>query len=336
MLKIEHYFEAFLIIFLIGLFGVLIHPYIISIFMASAIVFLIYPFFKAILGKVKNRSFASLIVTLIVMIFIIAPLYIVSLTLISQSSLLVQTGQNTLDTVDLGWCTFDFCSNIEKNLRFVDLKIDNLTGLVADYLSNSSYSLFDSLSTFFFNVFIFILSLFFFLKDGEKFVTYMRRIIPMKDSYKDSLFLRFKDVSMAVFGNNILVAIIQGSLVGIGFLIFGISSPFFWAVIASFLALLPFLGAAIVWAPAAIFMILSGNYISGILLFVYGFFIVGLADNVARPLLLRKKIEVHPLLIFLSIFGGIEVFGFLTGIFLGPIIISLLISVLQLYKLEFY
>ena len=162
---------------------------------------------------------------------------------------------------------------------------------------------------------------------------YIKRIIPMKTQYKTALFIRFEDVISAVFVNNILVAIMQGTLVGMGFWGFGIPSPIFWGAIAAFFALIPIIGPPIVWVPGVIYLFLMGNYYPALGLIIFGL-IIGISDNIVRPILLKKKIEVHPFLILLSILGGLEVFGFL-GIFMGPIIISLLVSVMHLYKLDF-
>ncbi len=156
----------------------------------------------------------------------------------------------------------------------------------------------------------------------------------MKNEYKNALFIRFREVTMAVFVDSILIAIIQGTLVGLGFALFGISSPIFWGVIASFFALVPMIGSTVIWIPAVIYLFFINNIYMAIGLAIYCVVIVGFSDNVIHPILLKQKISVHPFLILISILGGIEIFGFI-GIFLGPIIISLLISVLNLYGLEF-
>jgi len=194
--------------------------------------------------------------------------------------------------------------------------------------------IFSSISKIFVNLFIFILALFFLLKDGENFLRYFKRLIPMKNEYKNALFLRFKDVSEAVFKDTILVAMIQGILVGIGFYLFNFSSSIFWGVIAAFFALIPLIGTAIIWLPAVVYLFLNDQLLFSILFLLYGTIIVGLSDNILRPFMLKGKIKVHPFIILISILGGLEVFGFL-GIFVGPVIISLLISVFQLYKLDF-
>jgi predicted PurR-regulated permease PerM len=183
---------------------------------------------------------------------------------------------------------------------------------------------------------MFVLGYFFFLRDGDELMRYIKRILPLQSSHKEALLLRFRDVTLAVFVDNLFVAFLQGSLVGLGFWIFGLQAPIFWGVIAMFFALIPFIGTSVVWLPAALYLALTGKWITAVLLTLYGMIVVGLSDNVTRPLLLKGKIQVHPFLILLSILGGIEVFGVFMGLFIGPMIVSFLISVIQLYQLDYY
>ncbi len=334
MYKIENYFEAFLIIFLIFIFIFMVKSFLISLLFASTLVFLTYKFYLQILSKVKNENLASTIVLIIVLLIIVLPLYITTIELIDQTTYLMNNQNTFLDKVNLDSCSLDVCTKLKENLDDIDLSSNAILLKIGNYFINSSSVFFGSVSKLVINLFIFVLAFFFLLKDGEKFMRYIKRIIPMKNEYKNALFIRFRDVSSAIFINIILIAFIQGALVGIGFWFFDLPSPLFWTVIASFFALIPILGAPVVWIPAAIYLFFVKGYLYGIALTLYGIIIIGLSDNLLRPILLKKKMEIHPFLIILSIMGGLEVFGFF-GIFLGPILISLLVSVIQLYNLDF-
>lgn len=334
MLRIESYFETFLIIFLISLFLLLLKDFLVSILFAATLVFLSYKPYKYLVEKTRSKTVPALFVLFLIMTMILLPSYLVMISLINQTPVILKDGGEILEKISIDNCNYAVCRNIENNFNHVDFSIENIFRKVGSYISNSATNIFDSLTALIINIFVFILAFFFLLKDGDEFARYLKRIIPMKLSYKDALFLKFRDVTEAVFINTILIAIIQGILLGIGFWIFGISSPIFWSVIASFFALIPVLGAPVVWVPVVIYQIAIGDYLTGILLALYCATIVGFSDNLLRPILLRKRMKVHSFLIFLSILGGLNLFGFV-GIFLGPIIISLLISVLQLYKLDF-
>ena len=334
MKNVENYFEAFLIITLIMMFLFLIKDFLVSILFASTLVFLTYNFYQKILAKTKSEDLSAFLVLFVVLLSIVLPLYVVTVELIDQTTYLMSNQEAFLEKIDLDYCSLEVCSKIKENIDTMNFDSNTILLKLGNYFINSASVFFGSVSKLLINLFIFILAFFYLLKDGEKFMKYVKRIIPMKNEYKHALFLKFRTVTSAVFINVLLIAFIQGALVGLGFWVFGLPSPLFWGVIATFFALIPVVGAAVVWVPAAIYLFVFNSYFLGIAMAVYGVVVVSLSDNLLRPELLKNKIEVHPFLILLSIIGAIEVFGFL-GVFLGPIFISLLVSILHLYNLDF-
>ncbi len=266
---------------------------------------------------------------------VLLPIYFVSISLVKESDDLIKSGGELFENLNLENCEYALCIKLREYEPYINLNIEKVLTKSTDYLVGSFNFIFSSISKLLVNLTIFVLAFFFLLKDGDKLVTYIRRIIPMKNDYKNALFLRFREVSLEVFVDSIFIAIFQGTLLGIGFYFFDLSSPLFWGVIASLFALIPIIGTAIVWVPAALYIIfVESNPISGIAFTIYCMLIVGLSDNVLRMIRMSKKTKIHPFLIFISILGGIEIFGFF-GLFLGPIIVSMLISVLNLYNLDF-
>lgn len=333
--KLEGYFEFFLITSLLILCFLLIKNFIFSLLFASALVFFTYPYYKSLCEKTGGKVIPALFVEFLMLSLIVLPIYIISVNIFNQSGLILNNGIHLLSSIDLESCASSTCATIQNNLGFFDGSIESVLRKFNGFFTDSGFNLFSSITNFFISFLIFILAYFFLLKDGDKFVAYVKKLIPMKSTYKDALFIKFKDVTLAVFVNTILVAFIQGSLVGFGFWIIGIDGFLFWGLVASFAALVPYLGPSIIWGPVALYMLFTGNYFAGGFLALYGAFVVGLSDNFLRPFLLRKKTQVHPFLILLSILGGMQLFGFLLGIFLGPIIISLLVAILHLYELDF-
>ncbi len=334
MLKAENYFEVFIIIILLSLFLYLIQGFVLALFFAATLVFIFYKPYKLLATKTHSEIVSALFIMFITISLVILPIYLVSNSLIKQTQTLVRDGTDIYNNIDIENCNTNICQKIKNNLKFIDFKIENLILKAGQFLINSYSSIFSSITHFFINLFIFLLAYYYLLIDGEKFLQYVKKITPMKDEYKEKLFQRFKNVSLTVFIDSILVAIMQGVLVGIGFWLFGFKSAIFWGTIASFFALIPIIGPGIIWVPAVIYLFSTKNYIYAILFLTYGLIIISLSDNVIRAMLIRNKIKVHSFLILISILGGLQIFGFL-GIFLGPIIISLLISVFDLYKLDF-
>lgn len=338
MLKVEGYFEAFIILFLLGLFFYMLFDYIMPLLFAVALVFLFYKPYQFCVKHTKSEVLSALLMLILLILLIFVPFYWLVTSLVSETTVLVNSGSDFVDNFDLNSCGgYDFCMIVEENLYLVQKVFDSFVSNLGGYLTKT-FGIFlsgiGSLFSFILYFVIFLLSFFFLLKDGHKFLRILRRIVPMKNEYKDALFLNFKNMTQAVFVGSIFIAFMQGALVGIGFFFAGLGSPFFWGLIASFMALLPFLGAALIWMPGAIYAFFAINPISGIGLFMYGFLIISTSDNLVRPILMSTKVKVNEFLVFLSILGGMNTFGFL-GLFLGPIIVSLLISVINLYKLDF-
>jgi predicted PurR-regulated permease PerM len=334
MIKAENYFEVFLIIFFLSLFIYIIKEFLFAIFLAITLVFIFYKPNRLLTKLIRIRSISAIIMMLISLALIILPTYFIGVALVKESNDLINSGTKVYQEVSIENCDYYICEKIKKNTIYLNFNIEDLIKKVGQFFFNSITDIFNSITNWLINLFIFILAFFYLLVDGERFVKYLKKIVPMKNEYKEAMFKRIKEVSLAVFIDSIFVALIQGGLVAIGFWVFELNSPIFWGIIASFFALIPLVGTAFVWIPALIYLILIKQYVFAISFFAYCILVVSLSDNIIRAILMKHKIKVHSFLILISILGAIQVFGFI-GIFLGPLIISLLISILQLYNLDF-
>ncbi|MCY0111141.1 AI-2E family transporter [Pseudomonas monsensis] len=167
--------------------------------------------------------------------------------------------------------------------------------------------------------------LFFFLRDGAELVRKVRTAVPLEESHKRRLQLKFNRVVRATVKGNLVVAVTQGALGGAIFWFLDIPSALLWAVLMGFLSLLPAVGAGIVWAPVAVYFLLGGMIWQGVVLALFGVFVIGLVDNVLRPILVGKDTRMPDYLILISTLGGLAVFG-LNGFVIGPLIAALFMS----------
>ncbi|MEN5314013.1 AI-2E family transporter [Pseudomonas koreensis] len=167
--------------------------------------------------------------------------------------------------------------------------------------------------------------LFFFLRDGAELVRKVRTAVPLEESHKRRLQLKFNRVVRATVKGNLVVAVTQGALGGAIFWFLDIPSALLWAVLMGFLSLLPAVGAGIVWAPVAAYFLLSGMIWQGVVLALFGVFVIGLVDNVLRPILVGKDTRMPDYMILISTLGGLAVFG-LNGFVIGPLIAALFMS----------
>jgi predicted PurR-regulated permease PerM len=167
--------------------------------------------------------------------------------------------------------------------------------------------------------------LFFFLRDGPELARKMRTALPLEENHKRRLQLKFNRVVRATVKGNVVVAVTQGALGGAIFWFLDIPSALLWAVLMAFLSLLPAVGAGIVWAPVAVYFLLSGMIWQGVVLGLFGVFVIGLVDNVLRPILVGKDTKMPDYMILISTLGGLAVFG-LNGFVIGPLIAALFMS----------
>ncbi|VEF11818.1 membrane protein [Pseudomonas fluorescens] len=192
-------------------------------------------------------------------------------------------------------------------------------------LATQAFSFGQGTFEFVVSFFIMLYLLFFFLRDGPELARKMRTAVPLEENHKRRLQLKFNRVVRATVKGNLVVAITQGALGGAIFWFLDIPSSLLWAVLMAFLSLLPAVGAGIVWAPVAVYFLFSGMIWQGVVLGLFGVFVIGLVDNVLRPILVGKDTKMPDYLILISTLGGLAVFG-LNGFVIGPLIAALFIS----------
>ncbi|MET1076544.1 MAG: AI-2E family transporter [Pseudomonas sp.] len=188
-----------------------------------------------------------------------------------------------------------------------------------------AYTLGQNTFEFVISFFVMLYLLFFFLRDGPELVRKIRMAIPLGEPQKRRLQLKFTRVVRATVKGNVLVAVAQGALGGLIFWFLDVPSPLLWAVLMAFLSLLPAVGAGIVWVPVAAFFLLSGAIWQGVVLTLFGVLVIGLVDNVLRPILVGRDTRMPDYLILVSTLGGLTIFG-LNGFVIGPLIAALFLS----------
>ncbi len=203
---------------------------------------------------------------------------------------------------------------------------ENITAFLPGFLGAT----FNTLTT----IALMYFMLYFMLVNGRKMEENLYEYIPLKDKNVERLGKEFNTLVIANAVGIPLIAVVQGVISLIGYLIFGIPQPFFWFVITCFTAMLPVIGAAAVYVPLGVYLLASGSTWQGIAVLVYGFGVVGTSDNVARMLLAKRIADVHPLITIFGVIIGVSLFGFI-GLIFGPLLISMFILLLDIYGNEF-
>ncbi len=189
-------------------------------------------------------------------------------------------------------------------------------------------------TSFIFMTFIMFFSLYYLLKDNEKLWKITTELSPLKNNQEEILLKKFVEISRATLKGSLVIAIVQGVLTSLLLMITGVPLAIILGVLTFILSLIPLLGAALIWAPIGIIMLILGNVWEGILILVFGGFVISTVDNILRAKLVEKDTSLHPLLVFLSTLGGIAAFG-MAGFLIGPVLVVLFLTLLDIYKMEF-
>ena len=227
-------------------------------------------------------------------------------------------------------------SIINQLLSWSGLNINELTEWADDFLISASKVLYESVSTisvnvinFFVSLFIFFYLTFFFLKDGEKILQHCMDAFPMKNEDESFLLSEFQKTTRATIKGTVIVALAQGFLGYLTLLLIGVNGALIWGAVMALLSIIPAVGTILVWLPISLILFLNGEIMDASLLIFSGIFIIGMIDNLLRPMLISKETKIPDYLILLTTIGGISIFG-ITGFIVGPIIASLFISIWSL------
>jgi predicted PurR-regulated permease PerM len=205
-----------------------------------------------------------------------------------------------------------------------------VTSRTAGFLAARAGGLLADLVVLFFQLFVTLFALFFFLRDADVIMRELRRLLPFEELRRERMIRETRELVYASIAAAFIIASIQGLAGGVVFGLFGIGAPVFWGVIMGFLSLLPLVGAWVVWVPAAIWLMATGSMGKGLLMIGLGAGVVGTIDNVLRPLILSGRTQMNGLVMFISLLGGVSVFGLL-GLVLGPLIMALAAGLLDAY-----
>jgi predicted PurR-regulated permease PerM len=201
---------------------------------------------------------------------------------------------------------------------------------VAGFLASKVGAVLRNVALFLFDLFVMLFAMFYLFRDASTMVGSVRQVLPFEEGHREELIAQSRDLIFASVTSSLIVAAVQGFLGGVAFAALGLDAPVFWGVVMAFFSLLPLVGAWVIWVPAAGWLMVNGQVTRGVILIVLGAVLIGTVDNFLRPYLISGRARLSGLLIFISVLGGIGVFGML-GLILGPIVVATAASVLEVY-----
>ena len=335
-------FLLLLVVVTIG-FGLLLEPFFYAIFWAALLTILFRPLYHRLDKKLPDKENLTAILTLSASLLIaVIPLSLITIMLAVEAATLYQklsSGdiqfQQWLDTVNQA---FPFVAQLSERfgIDFSNIKesVSQAALKSSKFLAAQAFSFGQEYIQFAINFVLMIYLMFFFLRDGDYLIKLLIRALPLGDARERHLFKKFAEVSRATIKGNLVVAAVQGTLGGLIFWVLGIQGAMLWGVVMVVLSLLPAVGSGLVWVPAAIYLIVTGAVIEGIVLIAFGVLIIGLVDNVLRPLLVGRDTKMPDYMVLISTLGGLILFG-LHGFVIGPVLAALFLSFWQIFMEEF-
>jgi predicted PurR-regulated permease PerM len=321
------------VVFLGYLFIRILTPFFAPLGWAVVLAIFVYPWHETLVPRFGNAR-AAAVSTLVVTLFIVGP-GLVILTAFAQES---RAALSVLDQ-DAVAEQFAVLENVwNRSRRFIpgaegiDLRrlINDVIMRTGALLAARVGGLLADVLVLVFQLFVTLFALFFFLRDANTIMQELRRSLPFEDFRRERIIRQTRDLVYASIAAGLLIASLQGFAGGLLFAFLGLGAPVFWGVMMGVLALFPFVGTWMVWVPAAIWFLVTGQFVKGLIVVVVGAGIVSSIDNVLRPAILSGRTQMNGLLMFLSLLGGVSVFGLL-GLVLGPLVTALIIALFDAY-----
>jgi predicted PurR-regulated permease PerM len=308
-------------------------PFLSALAWAVILVVIFFPVYER-LAKRMGATTAAVASAIGVTLILIVPAILIMIAFVRQGVEAVQSIQLEVASGHFSWVNDLWTRTVQ---RFPDADTSDLAStlhrwaeLAAAYAAGQIGAVLRHTAAFAFHLSVTILAMFYLFRDGSSFVDRLRQILPFEDVHRNRMIQESRDLIFASVTSSLVAAAAHGLLGGLAFGLTGITAPIFWGVMMGFFSLVPVVGSALIWAPAAISLMLGGHIAKGIILALVCSVIVGMVDNIIRPWMISGRAEMGGLVVFISVLGGISVFGML-GIVLGPVVVATTASLLDLY-----
>jgi predicted PurR-regulated permease PerM len=341
----EKFRKTFLLLLAIGIsivFYLMVRRFLVAVFLAAIVAGLSQPLYRRLLRWFRGRKGAASAVTLLVVLLAIIMPLTGFLGLVAKEALEVsQTIRPTIERlvaepteIDRLLDRLPFMDRLDPYRDQIIQKVGEFAGWIGSFLVNSLAATTRGTAAFFFQLFVMLYAMFFFLIDGRAVLDKILYYMPLAPEDENRMVERFVSVARATIKGTLVIGIVQGGLAGLAFALAGIEGAVFWGTIMVVLSIIPGIGTALVWVPAVVYLFAIGRTGTAIALFVWCAAVVGTVDNLLRPWLVGKDTKMPDLLILLSTLGGLLLFG-AVGIVIGPIVAALFVTVWDIYGLAF-
>ena len=321
--------------------GWILLPFYGTIMWSAIIALLFAPVYRRLQMRLPGRrTVAALLTLLLVLLIVILPFVLITAALASEAAIIYQRFENDeLNPALYFHGVFEALPDwmvalLDRiglvNFPTLQRRLSAALAQGSQFIATQALNIGQNTFEFIASVFITLYLSFFLIRDGESLARSMRRAIPLAPEHKQELISKFTTVIRATVKGNLLVAAVQGTLGGLAFWFLGVGGALLWAVLMAFLSLLPAIGAGLVWVPVALYFLVTGAIWQSIALTAWGVLVIGLVDNVLRPILVGKDTRMPDYVVMITTLGGMAVFG-INGFVLGPAIGAMFIAVWHIY-----
>ncbi len=307
----------------------LLKPILISVIFGVVLAFIFSPVYCWLYKKTKSKNFSAALICIVLILIIVIPLWFLTPIIIKQSIRIYMDSQKIDFTIFLKkifpsyFASEEFSAEVGSALHSFVIKMTNS-------LMNSLGDLITNFATLMMQFLVAIFIFFFAMRDKDALISYIRSLLPFSKSVEDKLFESSKSITFSVIYGQVVVGILQGVIAGIGFFIFGVPNSLVLTLIACVAGILPFLGPFIVWVPVVVYLFVVGDDFSGFGVMIFGV-IASTLDNFLRPMIISRRTHIHSSIILVGMVGGLFMFGVI-GFILGPLILSYLLIILEIYR----
>lgn len=311
--------------------ALIVLPYLQYVLVAVLLAYVLAPLQRR-LEPHLGATVAALVLLVVAMVAILIPVAVLAVVAVQQGAELA----NAIVSGELG--TRDLEARLAQFGLEVDLEatydtIREPAGVALRGFVDEVAMIVGGIPEFLIGVTVLLFVLYSLLRDGDRLVEWLQRVLPLRPALQTELLVRIDRLMWVSIVANAAVALVQAALTVIGLAIVGVPGLAFFGILTFILALLPLIGASVVWVPVAVYLLATGRLLSGAFLFLYGALIVSLSDNYLRPLTVGRGADLSVALVIVGLFGGVAVFGFV-GLFFGPILLGTLKTALELYARE--
>lgn len=316
------------------LFWKIVEPWALTLLAALIAAIVLGPMDRFLAKSIKSVSLRAILLVIFTLLIVILPLFATLIGIVSQSAELIESSFGAE-----GWVrTFDIHTSslflilppaIQNELLSVDLIALGKT--LAQWAITNVGPLFASTAQVLFQTLIFFIALFYFVVDRERLRARILQLSPFQNMLDETIMRRMTGTVRSVVLSAIVVSVIKGALAAVGMTIFGVPGALLWGALSIIASQIPMVGTSLITIPACIYLFLTGDFTAAIGLTIWSVLLVGLADNFLSPMILKGRTNMHPLLILISILGGLQFLGPI-GLIIGPVILAAVMVVVEMYE----